>query len=136
MLPVSAKPRLCLVCVCSRTPVQTSVGAVQASAKAPACKVNRMSFCHTDLGAVAYRWRRMVADDMRFGDLESAGRFTSQDALMAELVVDEGWDVAHLQGQCLFDQGPSPHMCARLGGACALQRLHLCVGHGWLLLHG
>lgn len=33
-----------------------------------------MRFCHTDLGAVAYRWSRLVQEGRRFGDLNAVGR--------------------------------------------------------------
>jgi hypothetical protein len=89
----------------------------QASVDGSPCKVNRMRFCHTDLGAVAYKWKRLVSEDLRFGELDAIGRFASQDALMTELVVDEGWRVEYLHGRCFFDAGPSPQMCARSGGA-------------------
>ena len=106
----------------------------QAEDGAPKCKVNRMRWCHTDLGAVVYRWGRMMREDLRFGKLEGQNRFTGEDALMAELVVKRGWKVAHLAGQCLFDQGPSPQMCARLGGVHLLRAapiLSLPVFIGW-----
>lgn len=88
----------------------------QAAAGVPPCKVNRMRWCHTDLGSVAYRWPRLIREGLRFGTLQQNGRFTGQDGLMAELVVRNGWTVHHEEGRCLFDQGPNPHMCARLGG--------------------
>ena len=76
-----------------------------------------MRWCHTDLGAVAYSWPRWIQEDLRFANLSEAKRFTGEDALMAELVTKSGWSIKHLHGQCLFDQGPNPHMCARHGGA-------------------
>ena len=75
-----------------------------------------MRWCHTDLGAVAYSWPRWIQEDLRFANLSEAKRFTGEDALMAELVTKSGWSIKHLHGQCLFDQGPNPHMCARHGG--------------------
>jgi hypothetical protein len=78
------------------------------------CKVNRMKWCHTDLGAVAYRWKKLVQEDLRFAKLDA--RFTGEDAAMAELVIASNWSISHAEGQCLFDQGPNPHMCARHGG--------------------
>ena len=73
-----------------------------------------MKWCHTDLGAVAYRWELLVHQELRFGKLDA--KFTGEDAAMAEELVRKGWRISHLQGRCLFDQGPSPQMCARLGG--------------------
>eukprot|EP00892_Ulva_mutabilis_P003474 jgi/Ulvmu1/1499/UM011_0229.1 len=83
---------------------------------APQCKVNRMRWCHTDLGAIAYRWSKLVMHDYRFAMMEGEKRFTGQDALMAEAITNAGWNVTHLEGKCLFDQGPNPAMCARMGG--------------------
>jgi hypothetical protein len=93
--------------------------ALQAEEGAPQCKVNRMRWCHTDLGAVAYRWPLLMKQDLRFANLK--GRFTGEDAMMAELLGTKGWNVEHIGGQCLFDQGPNPQMCARLGGTHLLQ---------------
>ena len=89
---------------------------MQAKEGVPHCKVNRMKWCHTDLGAVAYKWAPFIEQDLRFAPLHAPHRFTSEDALMAELVVKKGWAVGHANNTCLFDQGPSPQMCARLGG--------------------
>lgn len=76
-----------------------------------------MRWCHTDLGAVAYRWSKLLAEDLRFAPLEAPHRFTSQDALMAEKIVEQKWKVKTLEGQCLYDQGPNPVSCAVRGGA-------------------
>lgn len=75
-----------------------------------------MRWCHTDLGSVAYRWSKLVRDDLRFASMEEQGRFTGQDALMAEAITEAGWNIVHLHGKCLYDQGPNPTMCARMGG--------------------
>ena len=76
-----------------------------------------MRWCHTDLGAVAYRWSKLVAQDIRFAPLEAPHRFTSQDALMAEKIVEQKWKVKTIEGKCLYDQGPNPVSCAVRGGA-------------------
>jgi hypothetical protein len=73
-----------------------------------------MKWCHTDLGAVAYRWKKMVEEDLRFAELKA--HFTGEDAAMAELIVASNWSISHTEGRCLFDQGPNPHMCVRQGG--------------------
>jgi hypothetical protein len=36
---------------------------------APTCKPNRLRWCHTDLGANAMRWPRLIAENRRFGFL-------------------------------------------------------------------
>lgn len=88
----------------------------QAGPGAAPCKPNRLKWCHTDLGATAYSWPRLLREGRRFGDLDETGVFTGQDGVMAGNVVDAGWRVDHAQGRCLFDQGPSPQMCAFTGG--------------------
>lgn len=98
---------------------------MQASEGDAPCKVNRLKWCHTDLGATAYRWRRLVEEDRRFGGLDKTGVFTGQDGVMAGQVVEAGWPVDHAEGRCLFDQGPSPQMCAYNKGAPLL----LCGAH-------
>ena len=42
---------------------------ISAERGAPDCKVNKLSWCHTDLGANAFRWPRIVAENRRFGSL-------------------------------------------------------------------
>ena len=37
--------------------------------QAPACKVNELRWCHTDLGANALRWPRWMAEGRRFGSM-------------------------------------------------------------------
>jgi hypothetical protein len=98
-----------------------------------------MRWCHTDLGAVAYRWKKLVREDLRFAELSAPYRFTAQDALMAEKVAKE-WKVSTLEGKCLFDQGPNPVSCALRGGvwpsplidklAPVMQRCRIVVGPG------
>lgn len=38
---------------------------------APTCKLNKLRWCHTDLGANAMRWPRLMAEDRRFGSLNA-----------------------------------------------------------------
>ena len=100
----------------SPTPLAKSRMYMQQEDGAPPCKVNRMKWCHTDLGAVAYSWSKLVQHDYRFAVMTEPGRFTGQDALMTEAITQDGWNIVHLEGKCLFDQGPNPAMCARMGG--------------------
>lgn len=58
----------------------------------PPCKVNTLTWCHTDLAANAYAWPRFIADDMRFGVLDS-GHGASHDGVMADVVRSRGWKV-------------------------------------------
>ena len=53
-----------------------------------------MRFCQTDLAANAYRWRRMVKEDKRFGPLDPAGASSANDGMMASLLLKEGWKVS------------------------------------------
>lgn len=71
-----------------------------------------------------------MRDDLRFATMEEQGRFTGQDALMAEAITKAGWNIVHLHGKCLYDQGPNPTMCARMGGVAdrSFTKLHMLVG--------
>ncbi|KAF8065512.1 EXOSC8 [Scenedesmus sp. PABB004] len=81
----------------------------------PPCKANGLTWCQTDLAAVAYSWPRFVADDMRFGVLES-GQGANHDGIMADVVRTRRWKVAHVAGRCLVEHAPSPQRCAAEGG--------------------
>lgn len=81
----------------------------------PPCKVNELRWCQTDLAANAYAWPRFVADDMRFGVLDS-GHGANHDGYMADVVRMRQWQVARVEGRCLVDHAPSPQTCAALEG--------------------
>ena len=38
-------------------------------AGAPACKVNKLRWCQTDLGSYALRWPRLMREARRFGNM-------------------------------------------------------------------
>eukprot|EP01023_Acetabularia_acetabulum_P013725 TRINITY_DN16639_c1_g2_i1.p1 TRINITY_DN16639_c1_g2~~TRINITY_DN16639_c1_g2_i1.p1 ORF type:complete len:415 (+),score=54.24 TRINITY_DN16639_c1_g2_i1:48-1292(+) len=81
----------------------------------PSCKVNHLQWCLTDLGANFMRVRKLVLDGWKFGVLDDSGRFTGQDGIMAQKLVEAGWKVQHYNHSCLFDHAPSPQRCARNG---------------------
>ncbi|KAK9813768.1 hypothetical protein WJX73_008320 [Symbiochloris irregularis] len=86
----------------------------------PPCKVNKMQWCHTDLGANILRWPRLVAEDHRFGGMsDKSGGLTAEhfDGLMMMNLMSSGWKARHVEGRCLFEHSPSPQRCARQGGA-------------------
>lgn len=58
----------------------------------PPCKTNELRWCQTDLAANAYFWPRFIADDMRFGVLDS-GVGASHDGFMADVVRTRKWKV-------------------------------------------
>eukprot|EP01024_Parvocaulis_polyphysoides_P035578 TRINITY_DN3153_c0_g1_i1.p1 TRINITY_DN3153_c0_g1~~TRINITY_DN3153_c0_g1_i1.p1 ORF type:complete len:375 (-),score=48.81 TRINITY_DN3153_c0_g1_i1:204-1208(-) len=81
----------------------------------PPCKVNHLQWCKTDLGANIMKIRKLVLNSWQFGVLDDSGRFTGQDGIMAQKLVEAGWRVAHFTDTCLFDHSPSPQRCARNG---------------------
>lgn len=58
----------------------------------PPCKVNELRWCQTDLAANVYSWPRFIADDMRFGVLDS-GSGANHDGYMADVVRARNWKV-------------------------------------------
>lgn len=85
----------------------------------PACKPNKLQWCHTDLGANAFNFKRLMAEDKRFGALaQHSNGLTADhyDGVMAQSMLNTGWKVRHVTDKCLFDHSPSPQRCARLGG--------------------
>ena len=58
----------------------------------PPCKVNELRWCQTDLAANVYSWPRFMADDMRFGVLDS-GSGANHDGYMADVVRARNWKV-------------------------------------------
>lgn len=89
---------------------------------APACKRNRLRWCHTDLGSFALRAARFQAEGRGFGlglRPAAAPDMSAEHAdgqLVAALVQDLGWRAAHVTDACLFSHSPSPAACAWAGG--------------------
>lgn len=76
------------------SPAATPCERFAAASDLPPCKVNAMRWCQTDLAANAYSWPRFVADDMRFGVLDS-GQGANHDGFMADVVRERKWHVRH-----------------------------------------
>lgn len=55
-------------------PTAPSCDRFAAGVGAPACKVNRLRWCHTDLGANAIAYPRFLKETRRFGTLGVRGR--------------------------------------------------------------
>lgn len=84
-------PLVCVhMCVClhAATPCERFA----AAPGYPPCKTNELTWCQTDLAANVYSWPRFIADDMRFGVLDS-GQGASHDGFMADVVRTQGWKV-------------------------------------------
>ncbi|KAF6263567.1 hypothetical protein COO60DRAFT_1282230 [Scenedesmus sp. NREL 46B-D3] len=96
-------------------PTGTPCERFAAGPQLPPCKSNGLSWCQTDLAAVAYSWPRFMADDMRFGVLEQ-GHGANHDGIMADLVRLRKWKASHVAGRCLVEHAPAPQRCAALGG--------------------
>lgn len=86
----------------------------------PACKRNRLRWCHTDLGANVMNYQRFVTERRRFGGLqEAAGEGVSADhfdGVMASELFRGGWRAKVLEDVCLFNHEPSFHSCTWRGG--------------------
>uniref|UniRef100_A0A383WPA8 Uncharacterized protein n=1 Tax=Tetradesmus obliquus TaxID=3088 RepID=A0A383WPA8_TETOB len=96
-------------------PTGTPCARFAAGPQLPPCKQNNLSWCQTDLAAVAYSWPRFMADDMRFGLLEQ-GHGANHDGIMADVVQSRKWKISHVSGRCLVEHAPSPQRCATLDG--------------------
>lgn len=57
----------------------------------PPCKQNDMTWCHTDLTAVVYRWQTLMDSGLRFGLMDPTG--VAADAVMAQQAKARGWKV-------------------------------------------
>eukprot|EP00887_Chlorella_sp_A99_P006362 scaffold3.g6362.t1 len=85
----------------------------------PACKRNRLRWCHTDLGANALNYQRFVRERRRYGALGTVAEGVTADhfdGIMAQELLRGGWHVRHLEDVCLFNHEPSFHSCAWRGG--------------------
>ncbi|KAK9822636.1 hypothetical protein WJX81_002024 [Elliptochloris bilobata] len=102
---------------------------------APACKSNTMQWCHTDLGANALSWPRLMREGLRLGAAGDSEDMAADhnDGLLAHSLLDAGWRVHHVRDACLFDHSPSPQRCARANGvwddtwAATVERGGACV---------
>lgn len=71
----------------------------------PQCKQNEMRFCQTDLAATAYRWSKLVGNDWRFGMMDVGGDSGANDGMMAQQLVEAGWQV---RARCGLGGGACP----------------------------
>lgn len=90
------------------------------------CTQNSLSPCSINLGATAFRHRRLVDEGRRFhssiyrGEEQEGVQWEDydgqyNDGLLASTLVDEGWSWARvLGGQCLVGEIDSPQACAAL----------------------
>ena len=73
----------------------------------------RLKWCHTDLGANAYKWPKLIQEDHRFSQLGPVAcglPAEHYDGVMVHRLVDAGWRVEHVQDKCLYDHSPSPQV--------------------------
>ncbi|GAB4821860.1 hypothetical protein N2152v2_008906 [Parachlorella kessleri] len=84
----------------------------------PHCKRNRLKWCHTDLGANAINYPRLLAEKRRFGTLQSELGLQEDhyDGIMAQALVAAGWRAVNYEGLCLFSHAPNPQWCGWQGG--------------------
>lgn len=85
----------------------------------PACKLNKLSWCQTDLGANAISFPKFMQEARMFGSLhQEAGGLGADhfDGILAETLVAAGWKVARVTSKCLFSHSPNPQECAWSGG--------------------
>ena len=71
---------------------------------------NLLSFCHTDLGANALHWRRLVEENRRFATVDGVGAAAGQDALMVQMLRRAGWKTHRVSGTCLVSHSPNPQV--------------------------
>ena len=87
-----------------------SLASVPTPQGAPACKRNRLRWCHTDLAANVLNYQRFMAEDRRFGGLqEFANGLAAEhfDGIMAQRLMSGNWKVAHLHDTCSITHSPS-----------------------------
>ncbi|KAI3435905.1 hypothetical protein D9Q98_001963 [Chlorella vulgaris] len=85
----------------------------------PACKRNRLRWCHTDLGANVIAYPRFVQENRRFGALaDVSGGLGAEhfDGIMMQLLMASSWKVQHLHDTCPFNHAPSLQSCGWGGG--------------------
>lgn len=73
----------------------------------------RLKWCHTDLGANAYKWPKLIQEDHRFSQLGPVAcglPAEHYDGVMVHRLTDAGWRVEHVQDKCLYDHSPSPQV--------------------------
>ena len=82
------------------------------------CKRNTLQWCQTDLGSVAIRREKLLTEQRSFGSVkEKADGLDAahNDGLMFAELVQDGWRVSKVEGECLFAHNPSFQTCAWKG---------------------
>lgn len=83
------------------------------------CKKNTMKWCQTDLGSVAIRWEKLIKEQRYFGMLDN-DRYgldeSHNDGLLFGELLEDGWKIRKVEGECLFSHNPSIQSCAWSGG--------------------
>ena len=78
------------------------------------CKRNTLRWCQTDLGSVALRREKLIKEKRYFGSLDNEGYGLDEahnDGLMFEELLQDGWKVSEVNGECLFVHSPSIQSC-------------------------
>lgn len=82
------------------------------------CKRNTLKWCQTDLGSVAIRIKKLVEEERYFGMLDNDGYRLDEshnDGLLFGELLEDGWNVVKVEGECLFVHNPSIQSCAWRG---------------------
>jgi len=82
------------------------------------CKRNTLQWCQTDLGSVAMRRAKLLAEGRSFGSVKAdAGGLDEahNDGLTFAELVRDGWRTIHVHDECLFAHNPSFQTCAWKG---------------------
>jgi hypothetical protein len=79
------------------------------------CKENFLRWCQTDLGSVAFRYKRFVKEERQFARVDSYLELSNNDGLLIEMLVRDGWRFTNDSGTCLFTHSPTIQMCAAKG---------------------
>lgn len=82
------------------------------------CKRNTLKWCQTDLGSVAIRRKKFIDEERYFGMLDNEGYGLDEshnDGLLFGELLEDGWNVVKIEGECLFVHNPSIQSCAWRG---------------------
>jgi hypothetical protein len=82
------------------------------------CKENLLRWCQTDLGSIAFRYRRFIQEGRSFARVNSTSyglENANNDGLLIQNLVNDGWKYAKATNTCLFEHAPTIQMCASKG---------------------
>lgn len=83
------------------------------------CKKNNLAWCQVDLGASAIHWKKFIEEQRSYGGINNTFYGLGEehnDGLLMEELVEGGWKVKKMEGECLFVHSPSIQSCAWRGG--------------------